>query len=407
MNELPTVWQDFKFKWDKDLYKKKITIKKKGEKKSFFDESNIHPGLPPQIVSALKQIHHGASVLRSEDEFSAGQFVQKHKISEFTDELNKSLTQKYGVGFASEVFKYLLEQRPSTNQIQKLVHNNLDASHEAQEKVTFIIARGYAHTVMGNDLFRYLKDDLGLLGYEVIMAETDAFGRLEQNEEIMYQLVNDQIKQGKKVVLIGTCVGLVSSLGALERIRKEKGSAPLFGIINIAGMLKGSFVVDWGTRMPQWFFIKRGLFKEYKSKGGAPDKLDRLEAMKDFRFERIGPYMQKVGHAGELSQKSLNLVSILPGNGLGRDKSGIRRMQDEVSRPNIKKGSYGANDGIIEYPGTVLDEKLSHQNMSLVFESSHNFLDGYYDSFGRRFDLRNDNERRQIFGSVIRSFLES
>lgn len=407
MNELPLEWQDFKFKWDKDLYKKKITIKKKGEKKSFFDDANIHPDLPAHIVSALKQIHHGASVLRGDDELTAESYINKHKVSEFSDELNKSLTLKYGVGFASAVYQHLLEQKPSTKSIKELVHKNLDTDHTAQEKVTFIIARGYAHTVMGNDLFRYLKEDLSLLGYEVIMAETDAFGRLEQNEEIMFQLVSEQLKLGKKIVLIGTCVGLVSSLGALERIRSNSGAAPLVGIINIAGMLKGSFVVDWGTRMPQWFFIKRGLFKEYKSKGGAPAKMSALEAMKDFRFERIGPFMAKVGKAGELSQKSLNLVSILPGNGLGRDKSGIRRMQDEVIRPNIKKGSYGANDGIIEYPGTVLDEKLSHQNMSLIFESSHNFLDGYYDSFGKRFDLRNDNERRQIFGSVIRSFLES
>jgi len=32
-------------------------------------------------------------------------------------------------------------------------------------------------------------------------------------------------------------------------------------------------------------------------------------------------------------------------------------------------------------------------------------MDGYFDSFGKRFDLRNDQERRQIFGSVIQSFL--
>jgi uncharacterized membrane protein len=244
------------------------------------------------------------------------------------------------------------------------------------------------------------------MGYEVIMAETDAFGTLEQNERIMLDIFEAQIALNKKVILIGTCVGLVASLSALEQIKAKTNQEPLAGIINIAGMLKGSFAVSWATKMPQWFFIKRGLYKEYKSKGGAPDKLSALEAMKDFRYERIGGFMQKVGHVGTLAAKTINFVSILPHDGLGRDRSGIRRMQDEVIRPNIKKGTYGANDGIIEYPGTVLDDKLTGKNMSLIFESSHNFLDGYFESFGKRFDLRKDEERRLIFGSVIQSFLE-
>ena len=405
-NGMPVEWQNYKFSWDKDLYHKKIMVKKKGAKKAPFDADDSNSPFPERILSALKQLAMGGQVYRAQDESSAEAFILKHQIKVFDDKLNKQLSQKYGLGFASSVYQSLLNQKSENILFKKLVDKNLSpVQAQAVEKITFIIARGYAHTVMGNDLFRYLKEDLSLMGYEVIMAETDGFGTLEQNEKILLNLFEEQMALDKKIVLIGTCVGLVASLGALEQIKMKTHKVPLMGLINIAGMLKGSFVVDWATRMPQWFFIKRGLYKEYKSKGGAPEKLSALEAMKDFRFERIGGFMNKIGHQSSLSSKTLNLVSILPHSGLGREKSGIRRMQDEVIRPNLKKNTYGANDGVIEYPGTVLDDKLTNKNMSLIFESSHNFLDGYFDSFGKRFDLRNDQERRQIFGSVIQSFL--
>jgi hypothetical protein len=61
-----------------------------------------------------------------------------------------------------------------------------------------------------------------------------------------------------------------------------------------------------------------------------------------------------------------------------------------------------ANDGFLEMPSTLIPESVSHNQVSLILDSSHLLSDGMLDEF----KIEDENNRRILYYTVVKTILE-
>jgi hypothetical protein len=349
--------------------------------------------LSDEVLASLKQVRNGANLLRPSDEITAEAFLLKHPLPQFTVEVNRELTEKYGVGFVSELYKLTLIQSPANAMMREKILSNINLEKQnsapllSQEfkDYTVVIVYGYGYKLNGNRRFADLRNDLIEFGLDVQAADTDPFGDTAENSKIVTSLLTNLINQGRKIILLAGSVGGTEALGAVADVAKDQATLPtkpnrgsVEAVVNLSGIVTGSFLIDWATSNALiWHFVKSQLYKQFNAQGAGLTSDKAVDSIRGLgkKYTQAFYVEHPVGY--DKHPLYLNVVGVTGGNGLIKDAS-INKLQDQAIRPQIKKG-FGANDGYIEYPGTEVPAAAGLETYTVAFDASHVILDGSFE----------------------------
>ena len=146
--------------------------------------------------------------------------------------------------------------------------------------------------------------------------------------------------------------------------------------------------------------LKKKLFQEFNAQGATVNKLDDLDSMKTITTAFIRGYVKNIWPKLPKNLVIVNLVGTLL-DGLSTPGSTIRIVQDQLIRTQLTN-NLGANDGYIEYPGTMVPSGVGRKSVVLVANASHNFLDGSFE----RLDFNSQGGLEKILSSVLSSLSE-
>lgn len=359
--------------------------------------------LPVTVQLALEQIRLGGKKYATPDENES----LLESSEPFTRKRNRQLMRDYGIGFANRAYQASVENKPENQAFSGLVKaylRNEEAAPALSQRmagITVLLVPGYMQSPK-NDRLSALRGFLGSMGLDIQMAPIVPTGDVASNSKIVARHLTDLLSENRSVILMGGSKGvpeMLSALAQVEQARKGLGAqAPgkVISVVNLAGMISGSFIVDWGKSWPQRWVVLNQLKTAAEDLG--------VEWVSDEGFENMGTEFLTSWTKGYLPllPKDIPYFSVLGvprRDGLVRDKE-ISSLQGEWSRKFY--APHGGNDGYIEFPGTSLPAGVFPRHYELVFDSSHILLDGYFEGL----DLSFPENQKRTFGALFQAVMD-
>lgn len=372
--------------------------------------------LPAEVQDAFEQVRRGASVYRGASEATAALYLAAHPISEFTLELNRELTPKYGVGFVSEIYSQWILSKPKNSQFkdQMMAHARESGvlpsgflAPRFKERHAIII-KGLGHELSFAKRYSILFENLTEMGVQYTIVQTRSNDPLLTNSALVAQELRRVLDSGKDVILISLCKGAPESLLALSKVTAEREAQKSVGfpvpptrveaVLALSGAYGGSFVVDWVQHIPQWWFIKGKLLEEYKK-----DRVEvpTMQGLLDLAPENMGRVLQQTLVSLPIPRDAIyvNVVGVQGGNGLSQDREYMSGLQNAI-RDNLK--GYGANDGYFEFPNTQLPDSAGDRVYTIPANATHGLVDGDLDGL----KVREKSDNRRILSGLLMAILD-
>jgi hypothetical protein len=361
-------------------------------------DEKLKEKLPDDLSFELEQVEKKAKVLRPER--TAAEYIDAHNITNYTRELNRELTPKYGPIFSAEVFREITERKPGNKDFRKYVLDSIRAGKDLQiknkDKVKLVVSFGLGWSnKYGIAAPYYIKDflaDIESLGIEVVYLDKNPFGRVDANVQRIIPQLESELRKDKSIVFLSLCKGTPELFSALSEIQEPELRKKIIGHVNLSGMLTGTFFADitMSVLLPKIMspFLKVLPVNSMKT---AAKMIDSASYM---RTTVISETLAKV--EGKLPE------NILTVNITGAPMSDYVMKHGSPMAP-IMKYNYGqkflvsANDGFIELPHTVVPEELAPRQVTLVLDSSHMLSDGRLEEFS----LSEKEVRRRLYQSVL------
>jgi len=367
--------------------------------------------VPSFLQSAFDQVSNGGTVYRTEA--TAKEYLKNHPISIWKLSTNRDLTDKFGVGFASMLYKEYLESNSVNSGFARDVDQYLKNSKRKERLVqrsantTFVVVPGigndFSKTAEAGDVgMKEIKDDLISLGIRVKAIQTELYpSDLTENIRRIREELKNNLQSGSDVVLIVNSRGVAETLTAIARVRKEldleKSPGRILGFINMSGLVFGSFIGDWAASNP---YVLEALYASNNPilKKLFPVVSARLKASLALSMGKISKLNREFKNELPKETVYLNLVGTLGGNGLS--KNGMVSTMQWISRSYVP--NFGANDGYIEYPLTQIPVGMAPKNYTLAFEADHRLWTGTY----REKKLTDVWYRRSVLASLLNTVLD-
>lgn len=383
--------------------------------------------IPAKVLEAFKQAKVGGSIFRAEA--TASEYIKKNRLTEYTVPLNRELTRKYGFGFASEVYRKMTEADALNSKLVKEVLANYEKARTGQlskvskrgENLTFVFAPGLGGSpeqprdAKGNIVKRDVSDmmriaeelqvEFGKRGGEqtVQVLNINANGSMAGNREMIRHQLDKLLSEGKRIVIIGVCKGMaetVSALGILSPKMNRSGYGEVVGVLNLSGYLGGSRLSTFIASRGPFNFLK---WLSARTGGVGPIKKDLLNILPETTEQNVQDMMAEAFPLLPKNAVYMNLVGIMPGDGTGIIGSG-KQLQDMVIRKGMEhyQYDYGANDGYIEFPGTVIPRSYGLSSDVLPLHSDHYLITGKF--FG--LDLTKDAIRKNFYRALFHTMFD-
>jgi hypothetical protein len=354
----------------------------------------------------LAQVRVGGIVALAASEATPAQYLAAHPITTYTVELNREITQKYGMGFSAGVYKAFIESQPKNAALKARVMSYvsgikpLDTDSKIADRFkgyTLAIVRGYAFNLGNNARYAAMIQDLIDAGFNVKVLDNTPYGTVDDNHTIVLQELKALIAQGQKVILIPASKGGPEALSAVSDLATEMGSdfKGVVAVISLSSMVSGSLPVDWAARPLIWPIIRPILYKEFNKQGGQLTSLSMMDSFKDMSTSYLTPFYEQHPIAVAKGPIYINLVGTPLGNGLAADP-GVLQVQNSVIRPFLSKDC-GASDGYVEFPGTEVPATDGITSYSLAFDASHVILDGSLEGHS----MSDDGSRKVVLTSIL------
>lgn len=172
----------------------------------------------------------------------------------------KQLSGCLSVDFAAIYFARALYERPAHKQTQDAYHAVLktlvDSAGQATPpkgydsyRIAFIPGYAYKKNPETGADFARQRDILRQRGFATTLIETDEFGEVEKNVDVIADAVRRYADSGEKVILVSTSKGgaeVALALGDLS----PKESANVKAWVSVGGLLRGSPTADRSLRWP-------------------------------------------------------------------------------------------------------------------------------------------------------------
>lgn len=345
--------------------------------------------LDERSARALHQLRRGASVYREES--SAAEFLTRNFVLPFDLQTNRAWTARYGVGFVSEVYSEWLRRRPPNAAFQASLLARANAVPSVKspwlapnfgERRVILYVKGLAHETKLAYRFGALAEDIAAMGIPIVTAQTAGYGDMRRNAESVKTTLRSLLAQGKDVILLTLSKGSTETAMALMDLQAELDGppAPGHGVVQawiaFSSVFQGSYIADYGTKFPLWPFVKAQMIRDLRKEGlNDIHDLSGVPQLASDELEKLLPDLRR-----RLPRTVLcyNVIGTPSDDGLPGDES-MRRMTNEVARKQIRVG-FGANDGFMEFPNSVLQEEWLPPNhlKILNLNGSHAILEGNF-----------------------------
>lgn len=361
--------------------------------------------LPPEALERLAQAREGARAYRGS--LTPAEYLRQRPMAAFSRADNQRLSAEFGVGFAADVYKLWMESLPRNREMKASIRGYVAQAASGRIAVPtahryagfkILVAEGYMQTPRKNRLETFYRA-LRSMGIEYESMRFEPLGTLQANAASFEAQIEHALRTSRKrIILTAASKGVPELLLALSSLgsREPALAARVAAVLNMAGMFEGSFLVDWASHGIQSLLVSSKIGGAAKAAGLEMRNLDGFYAMSTASLS---------GAANAYSRRLPNLlyfnfVGVLTRDGLARDAE-IRTLQASLTIPRLGSSS-GANDGYIEYPGTMMPRSWGLNSTEIVFDSSHAIIDGFYD--GR--DLKSERERRIVFDGVFQAIAD-
>lgn len=353
-------------------------------------------GLSRRTLSELDQIRRGANEILYP--YPTGETYLRHMpIYDFTVETNRILTQKYGHGFAQEVYQAWVGFQGNNRTTQDLLFSRFQelramdilARNQSMMKANskgavLAIALGLNWEEEPNeDTKDYIVDFFDLireLGIQSQVLHRHRYGTIEENHALLVAQLRDILSSGRDVVLYGLSKGAPEILSAAAEVvgpyldsQRRQANLPKGW-----GRISGAFL---GSPMLHGTFWARGFMKKkhpdlaaFFSRIGWTDIAGLLHVLPTMTPESLNERMNSVYPRLPDDIRYLTASGVVGGNGLlEKDTTGMDFFLNRNRKQNTASGS---NDGFIEYPGTQLPRKYFSDSSMVIIQASHMILDG-------------------------------
>jgi len=348
---------------------------------------------------------------------TAKEYLERYPIQNYTVELNRQLSKKYGPGFSAEIYEEWESQKPQNIRFLNrllinadlLAKNPMHNIRSSFQQRKLLLVKGLGHELKSAARFEPLTDELTSLGVNYSIVSTQSFDSIAKNGALVMKEIEATLNQGTNVILMSLSKGSTEVLWALKSLYEKwhtHGKPAHYGKIetslSMSGVAAGSFLIDWITDDLRFLFAKPQLLKELKKEGLMTSDLIGLKNLAHkFMDKLVDEINQQVtDKIFDTTMPFINVVGILDGNGLSTD-SYVRDLQEAVVRKNLS--NFGANDGYIEYPGTTTQDNWSQSKYVLPMKASHAIIDGHLQGMS----LSDDQSRRLILGSLLITTIEA
>ncbi|MCB9091074.1 MAG: hypothetical protein H6621_11470 [Halobacteriovoraceae bacterium] len=364
--------------------------------------------LPQVVMESLNQVEIGGNVWRVEK--TAKEYLKHHPLPFYNIETNRVLTYRYGMGFASELFKEYINSDPRNNMTRKsFIDNyvnqvestgNQNEENYSEYKIVIALGLGWSNDPKYlEDLPYYVHmflDDMKSLGVDLEYVPVDPYGTTFENTQVIEKYLKDHIHDSQKIILMSLSKGapeLIRALGRLNKAGLINEDSSLKAYMNISGMISGANIAYLEKYAPKWLLKIFGM-SDLKE----PFLFIKPEIMQEF----VAPYAHELPN----TLKYINLTGILPGDGL--IKKDDMAMTDAILLNKTLKLFKGANDGLVEYPGTIIPNAWTENTYTIVMESSHMILDGFITNPKtlKSYDLFEDQYRKNVYKALFMTTLD-
>lgn len=363
--------------------------------------------VPESLRWELEQIALKTEIFR--EERTAAEFVDRRNITEYTRELNRELTPKYGPVFSAMVFKELVERKPRNKEFRQYVLSELNkpesqetpfAEYRKDVKLVVSFGLGWSHT-FGLGAPVYIRDflsDIESLGLDVVYLDKNPFGTIEGNVRRMTPQLEEQLKDDRKIILLSLCKGTPELLSALKSSITPETREKIIGHVNLSGMLTGTFFAD----IARSIFVPRLLspFLKIFPIKAMQNAAKMAEAATYMKTSIVSETLSDV--RGVLSDDTMTV------NVTGAPMSNRIMESKSLMAPILKYNSWqkflvSANDGFIELPHTEIPEELAPRQVSLILDASHMLSDGHLDQHS----IGDEATRRKLYQAILRFILKN
>ena len=263
---------------------------------------------------------------------------------------------------------------------------------------------GLGHETKSAQRFEVFTDQLIKLGVPIIRIESGSMDPVEKNANITRDRLDEILGTGKSVIILAQSKGGTEAIEALAQLsRKLEGPGRPAGYghveayMGMSGVYAPCFLVDWAGALPQWWFVRSKLRSSLENDGATVPTLDGFLDLMSVPMNRYAEGIERIGLPKSIVY--LNVVGAVPGTGLAPDAS-VRQVQNDLIRPHMS--GYGANDGYIEYPGTILPAAWAPDAYTVVVNGSHALVDG---GFAGK-NLVNAAEDREVGSALLMTLLD-
>lgn len=364
--------------------------------------------LPKDLQFEIKQWQEKASKIRETAE--AKKYIEESNITDYTLELNRSLSRDYGQMFSARVFQQVIESKVENKNFkeklkQKIINKKLIENRfsKLKDNVVIVVSFGLGWEERYNKTAPfYLKDfiyDIKSLGIPVVFLKRNAFGTVHDNiEKITPQLLS-VLKSGKEIIFVSLCKGTPELMAAEANVLRSNElsvKAKILGHVNLSGMLGGAFFSDYSKEVvfpklvaPLLKLIPTDLTN---------DSAQMIEAIDYMKNSIIETTVRNAIPEIERDRLYINVTGAPMSNQVLENKSPMI----PILKYNFKKKLIdGASDGFLELPKTLIPQELSNNQLTLVLDSSHLLSDGEID--GIRIDDKMN--RRILYNTIIEEIL--
>jgi hypothetical protein len=363
--------------------------------------------LDKKIIEEIKQIEQKTNELR--EHFSVEDYLAANPIKEYTVETNRDLTRKYGQIFSALVFKHLIEQEKSSQELLQKVISDLNNKKKdnllpnLKDKVRLVVSFGLGweekYSKYTPQYVINFLNDIKSLGLPVTFLSKDPFGTVAGNVQLMIPQVEEILKGKKDIIYISLCKGtpelFAATADVLQRL-DQSSTARIIGHVNLSGMLSGAIFSDFAKEIvvPK---LVAPLMKLIPFNGIADSAkmVDAIEYMQtsiiEESLESSSPYLTKDIFTINVTGAPMS-TKILEGNS---------PMKPVVKYSAQKLFIDSANDGFLELPSTLIPKNITTNQATLVLDSTHMLSDGSLHGY----ELGKQEIRRSLYQTVIETII--
>lgn len=359
--------------------------------------------LDPYHRNTLAWIRRGSNYVFPPG-YTAADYIRENPIPAFSVKLNRELTQKYGHGFAGEIYREWLLNQPRNSRarsaIRKSVNEYLARGKSFTKEIlkaksqntVLLVSMGLGWDESPDQPF-YVKDFLKQIagaGMETIVLKRDAYGRVPDNIRELVPQIRNALNSSKNVMLMGLCKGMPELLAATAEVMKDRldknrqqipspSHGKITGIIGISPMMSGLYWADFEKQIVVADLLESLLEKLPGKAHMAAQYLNAVDTMSSPDINAL--YAESLPHL-PADVTYLNFIGVIPDNGiLKNDTTAMMPFIRGNEMLNIAKG---ANDGFIEYPKSQIRNEFGRKVFNVPLEGSHMITDGKFDELDFR-----------------------